>query len=50
MKRGGSFVNPLNQNFPRADPLPSKLVPDFQEKIAAYLSALDAVPVAAVAH
>ncbi|MFL5321015.1 MAG: M23 family metallopeptidase [Myxococcaceae bacterium] len=48
MKRGGGFVNPLNQNFPRADPLPQKLVPDFREKIAGYVSSLDALPVAAV--
>ena len=47
MKRGGVFVNPLNQNFPRADPLPKELVPDFTEKIASLRSQLDALPVAA---
>lgn len=50
MKRGGGFVNPLNQNFPRADPLPSKLLTDFAEKIAPYVSSLDAQNVAAVVH
>ncbi len=47
MKRGGVFVNPLNQNFPRADPLPKELVPDFTEKIASLRTQLDALPTAA---
>ncbi len=34
MKRGGQFVNPLNQNFPRSEPLPARLKDDFAEKIA----------------
>ncbi len=46
MKRGGSFVNPLNQNFPRADPLPKDLLVDYREKIAGAKSLLDGVPVA----
>lgn len=49
MKRGGQHVNPLNQNFPRADPLPAKQVPEFKEAIAGYISQLDATPVASVA-
>ncbi|MEW6430517.1 MAG: M23 family metallopeptidase [Myxococcota bacterium] len=47
MKRGGRWVNPLNQNFPRADPLPRELVPDFQAHIADALTKLNASPVAA---
>jgi len=47
MKRGGNFVNPLNQNFPRADPLPKTLVEDFQEKMATVKASLEATPVAA---
>ncbi|GMU63364.1 MAG: hypothetical protein AMXMBFR34_51270 [Myxococcaceae bacterium] len=47
MKRGGGWVNPLNQNFPRADPLPKALLPDFQAQIADALTKLDASPVAA---
>jgi murein DD-endopeptidase MepM/ murein hydrolase activator NlpD len=41
LKRGGQFVNPLNQNFPRADPLPTDLKPDFEAKVSPYKSALD---------
>lgn len=48
MKRGGLFVNPLNQNFPRADPLPKELIADFSEKIASVRSLLDAIPVGAL--
>jgi murein DD-endopeptidase MepM/ murein hydrolase activator NlpD len=40
LKRGGAYVNPLNQNFPRADPLPRELKADFAEKIAPYASQL----------
>lgn len=47
LKRGGMFVNPLNQNFPRADPLPAQLKADFAEKIAPYLARLDPTSVAA---
>jgi murein DD-endopeptidase MepM/ murein hydrolase activator NlpD len=41
LKRNGNFVNPLNQNFPRAEPLPKNLLPDFKEKVAPYVQALD---------
>jgi murein DD-endopeptidase MepM/ murein hydrolase activator NlpD len=46
LKRGGAFVNPLRQTFPRADPLPKKLLPDFREKIAPLATLLDATAVA----
>lgn len=49
MKRGGVFVNPLNQNFPRADPLPKPLLPDFTEKVHDLASRLDA-PATATSH
>lgn len=42
MKRGGMFVNPLNQNFPRADPLPKTLLADFKEKIGSLEATLEA--------
>jgi murein DD-endopeptidase MepM/ murein hydrolase activator NlpD len=47
MKRGGRWVNPLNQNFPRAEPLPKHLFPDFQAHVADALTRLHASPVAA---
>jgi len=49
LKRNGSFVNPLNQNFPRAEPLPKNLLPDFQQKIAPFVQALDGPAVASAA-
>jgi murein DD-endopeptidase MepM/ murein hydrolase activator NlpD len=47
MKRGGGWVNPLSQNFPKADPLPPTLLADFHEKTADLRSQLEAQPVAA---
>ncbi|MCE9667315.1 M23 family metallopeptidase [Myxococcus stipitatus] len=49
MKRGGSYTNPLNQQFPRADPLPKALLPDFLAKAGELAGQLEAVSVAAVA-
>lgn len=46
LKRGGSWANPLNQNFPRADPLPRDLLNDFKEKIAETAARLAVKPVA----
>ncbi len=46
LKRGGTFVNPLNQNFPPADPLPTELLSDYGEKISSVKTLLDAIPVA----
>ncbi len=50
MKRGGAFVNPLNQNFPRADPLPKTLIGDFREKAAVLDAQLEAKSLAEVAR
>jgi murein DD-endopeptidase MepM/ murein hydrolase activator NlpD len=50
LKRGGIFVNPLNQKFPRAEPVPSKLLADFRDKAAPMALQLDAAPVAARAR
>lgn len=47
MKRGGGWVNPLNQNFPKAEPLPATLMADFREKTADLRSQLEAESVAA---
>jgi murein DD-endopeptidase MepM/ murein hydrolase activator NlpD len=47
MKRGGGWVNPLNQNFPKADPLPASLLADFQDKTADLRSQLEAESVSA---
>lgn len=44
MRRGGAWVNPLNQNFPRADPLPRALLADYQEKVAALQARFEAAP------
>ncbi|WP_342375803.1 peptidoglycan DD-metalloendopeptidase family protein [Myxococcus stipitatus] len=49
MKRGGGYTNPLNQKFPRADPLPKTLLPDFLAKAQELAGQLEAVSVAAVA-
>ncbi|MBX5484167.1 MAG: M23 family metallopeptidase [Myxococcaceae bacterium] len=49
LKRNGAFVNPLTQNFPRAEPLPKDKLPDFEETIAPWVRALDATPVATLA-
>ncbi|QRN99612.1 peptidoglycan DD-metalloendopeptidase family protein [Archangium violaceum] len=48
LKRNGAYVNPLNQNFPRTEPLPKNLLPDFRAKLAPLAQQLDAVSVAAV--
>ncbi|MDC0709839.1 peptidoglycan DD-metalloendopeptidase family protein [Stigmatella sp. ncwal1] len=49
LKRGGQFVNPLNQKFPRAEPLPKTLLPDYLAKTQVLASQLDSVSVAASA-
>ncbi|NTX00534.1 MULTISPECIES: M23 family metallopeptidase [Myxococcus] len=49
MKRGGGYTNPLNQQFPRADPLPKTLLPDFLAKAQELAGQMEAVSVAAVA-
>ncbi len=46
LKRGGVYVNPLNQKFPRAEPVPFKLLADFREKLGPMASRLDAPSVA----
>ena len=48
LKRGGAFVNPLNQSFPRADPVPLELRSDFVEQIAPLVARLSAQSVASV--
>jgi murein DD-endopeptidase MepM/ murein hydrolase activator NlpD len=47
LKRNGHYVNPLNQNFPRAEPVPKKLMTDFLSHMAPLAEQLDAVTVAA---
>jgi murein DD-endopeptidase MepM/ murein hydrolase activator NlpD len=47
LKRGGTFINPLNQKFPRAEPIPPKLLADFHDKLSPMSSELDAPSVAA---
>ncbi len=47
LKRGGAWVNPLNQNFPRADPLPKQLLELFHQQIADAAARLAARPMAA---
>ncbi|MDP2273020.1 MAG: M23 family metallopeptidase [Archangium sp.] len=42
LKRGGGWVNPLSQNFPRAEPLPKQLMEDFKQQIADAASRLAA--------
>jgi murein DD-endopeptidase MepM/ murein hydrolase activator NlpD len=47
LKRGGQFINPLTQKFPRAEPIPGQLQDDFAKKIAPLLASLERQPVAA---
>jgi murein DD-endopeptidase MepM/ murein hydrolase activator NlpD len=49
LKRNGGYTNPLNQVFPRADPLPKTLLPDFLAKAHELAAQMEAVSVAAVA-
>lgn len=49
LKRGGKYVNPLNQNFPRAEPLPEELRPAFTSHVAELASRLDGGPAVAAA-
>jgi murein DD-endopeptidase MepM/ murein hydrolase activator NlpD len=49
LKRNGQFVNPLNQKFPRAEPLAKAHLPDFLAKTKELASQLDSVSMAAVA-
>ena len=49
LKRNGVFVNPLNQKFPRANPVPKELLSDFSERILPLVNQLDAQSVAAAA-
>ena len=49
LKRNGAFLNPLNQNFPRAEPVPKAELTAFAEKISPLVHELDATPVAALA-
>jgi len=46
LKRNGHYVNPLNQNFPRTEPLPKNLLADFQSKVTPLARQIDAVSVA----
>lgn len=46
LKRNGQFVNPLNQHFPRAEPVPANLLADFRAKTAPLAQALEAPAVA----
>lgn len=48
MKRHGKYINPLNQNFPRAEPVPKKLLAHFKESIEPFRAQLDSMNVAAV--
>ncbi|MFN0062029.1 MAG: M23 family metallopeptidase [Myxococcaceae bacterium] len=48
MKRGGRFVNPMNQNFPRSEPLSPELLGDFQAQAIALRAQMDAPALAAV--
>jgi len=46
LKRGGRFINPLTQRFPRAEPVPLPLREDFAQKISPLLAGLAGHPVA----
>ena len=48
MKRNGGFVNPLNQKFPRSEPVPSTLLARFRAAITPIAASLDAPSLATV--
>jgi hypothetical protein len=48
MKRNGAFVNPLNQKFPRSEPVPSTLLARFREAITPVAASLDTPSLATV--
>jgi murein DD-endopeptidase MepM/ murein hydrolase activator NlpD len=41
LKRGGQFINPLTQKFPRAEPVPSSLREDFARKTSPWVAQLE---------
>ena len=49
LKQNGHFLNPLTQKFPRADPVDSKLLPDFHRQVDPLAAALNPTPVASAA-
>jgi murein DD-endopeptidase MepM/ murein hydrolase activator NlpD len=49
MKRNGSYVNPLNQKFPRNEPVPPNLLAQFREAVTPLATVLD-VPSLATLH
>lgn len=44
LRRHGKHVNPLNQNFPRAEPLPEELMEEFRQLVAELLPSLGEGP------
>jgi len=49
MKRNGVFVNPLNQKFPRSEPVPPGLLARFREFVGPVAARLDAPSLATIA-
>jgi murein DD-endopeptidase MepM/ murein hydrolase activator NlpD len=47
MKRGGVYINPITQRFPRPEPLPKAEIPRFLEETAHVAALLDAELIAA---
>ncbi len=48
MKRNGAFVNPLNQKFPRSEPVPPTLLARFREAVNPVAASLDTPSLATV--
>jgi murein DD-endopeptidase MepM/ murein hydrolase activator NlpD len=48
MKRNGAFVNPLNQKFPRSEPVPPTLLARFREAVTPIAASLDTPSLATV--
>ncbi len=48
MKRNGAFVNPLNQKFPRSEPVPPTLLARFREAVTPIAASLDTRSLATV--
>lgn len=48
MKRNGRYINPLNQNFPRSEPVPKELLADFRGHVEKLAEQLDTTSLVAV--
>lgn len=48
MRRNGRYINPLNQDFPRSEPVPTQLLADFHTHVSSLAEQLDTTSLVAV--